>query len=313
MKKIILMIGLSLGLILISIKPIYAYKDGTTFQDYIDFDVSNLNQSPFTHKMPSFWTGSKSLYISINWVGKNLTISLNEQTTLYEQDVILDTHTLTTPLYFYQYSGIAYDIVDDSTGDELRLIISNIMLDYFDESYYDEPSLTTITFSDVPNSYLPAGLNRQSSSFQYQFEMYNYLNEILPYDAYNNGYDYGREIGYGEGYNDAIETLPDEIANAFQNGYDRGKQVYAFFYNGQWLSAKEFGDMQFQLGLEENPTNSPLGVLLGGIAAIFGTGLSFILQLGTIELLGISLNMIVGIGLLLVGLLAILGLIFGGK
>lgn len=114
-------------------------------------------------------------------------------------------------------------------------------------------------------------------------------------------------------YNNKIQQMQDIMDSELSSAYDLARNEYAIYYNGEWLTAQQWGDMQYQLGIQANPNENALAVMLGGVASIFGTGLAFILQLGSIELMGISLNMILGIGLLLVGLIAILGLIFGGK
>lgn len=129
---------------------------------------------------------------------------------------------------------------------------------------------------------------------------------------------------YVEGYEQALidtqlyyETLIEQILENTEYDlsvqYDLAKNEFGIFYNGQWYNAIEWGNIRYQEGINANPTSTPLAVMFNGLASIFGVGLAFILQLGSIELMGISLNMILGIGLLLVGLIAVLGLIFGGK
>ena len=108
-------------------------------------------------------------------------------------------------------------------------------------------------------------------------------------------------------------TYDNGLADGSQMGYNQAKEEYGVYFNGQWLTAIEYGTIQRELGRGENENQSALGTMFGGLASLLGVGLAFILQLGSIELMGISLNMILGIGLLLVGLIAILGLVFGGK
>lgn len=108
-------------------------------------------------------------------------------------------------------------------------------------------------------------------------------------------------------------TYDNGLSDGSQIGYNEAKNEYGIFFNGQWLTAMEYGEIQRQLGENINANQSALGTMFGGLASLFGVALAFVLQLGSIELMGISLNMILGIGLLLVGLIAILGLVFGGK
>lgn len=115
-------------------------------------------------------------------------------------------------------------------------------------------------------------------------------------------------------YKDLIEQLREQITHESELGYETARNQYGIYYNGQWLTAEEYGLIQYNLGKDENVSNeNTLSVVFGGIAALLGTALAFILQLGSIEIMGVSLNMIIGIGLLIVGLFAILGLIYGGK
>lgn len=115
-----------------------------------------------------------------------------------------------------------------------------------------------------------------------------------------------------------FEPLTYVIAHTpYEQGYRDGvgdtRNEYGIYYNGQWLTAEQYGEIRFQQGLNNSSNENVLSVILGGVSAIFGAGLAFILQLGSIEILGISFNMILGIGLLLAALFAILGLIYGGK
>lgn len=171
-----------------------------------------------------------------------------------------------------------------------------------------------------------------STSNNYLNELYIYIPDISEHpitiipnqSTYDNGYQQGLKDGYDNGYYTArrifgieingtwltsVEYAAKQVATAIDNTIlEWGIKVDGILYN-----ATEWGNMRYQQGLDANPNSTILGTLLGGVATIFGTGLAFILQLGSIELMGISLNMILGIGLLIVGLLAILGLIFGGK
>lgn len=169
-------------------------------------------------------------------------------------------------------------------------------------------------------------------------------------DGHNDGYNYGYDIGYNngsyDGYNNGLTNgynlgYEDGILvgaeqgyiDGFNKGKERGEEkgyidgfnqgreeekiisrnIYAKYYNGEWLTAEEYANLRVQQTINEigNADDNKIG-LIGFIPAILGSIGAFFFTLASFEVMGISLMSIITLFASLAVIILIIKLIKGG-
>jgi hypothetical protein len=124
--------------------------------------------------------------------------------------------------------------------------------------------------------------------------------------GFNNGVLSGRAGGVLEGYDNGYEAgMSDMLFMVYENG------VEGFSYAP---TMKDEGSYSFGLGKIEGARiagNAEID-LLNAIPIILGAFFGLFMTVGTYELMGLSIILVLGISLVLVGVLLVLKLIFGG-
>lgn len=142
--------------------------------------------------------------------------------------------------------------------------VKRISYDQF-SGIYDQGLL--LTFTDDTHGYI----DLQTHGDYYFMAI---VNDELTGPAYNEGWDHG----YGEGLREGLEQ-------AQQN-----KEHYGIYYNGQWLTAEQYGEMRYAAGYGEQDVNV--------FTMIIGAIWSFMTAIGMLEILpGFKIIYIVGISL----------------
>lgn len=169
---------------------------------------------------------------------------------------------------------VEYD--NSSNGISYLGDIDSIILKKYDEDNYN--------LSFYNRGELKISFNRQS--IVPLTNPFVYIRTLVD-DMYNQGKNYGYEIGkilgemdgygigYDKGYDDGKKVSSDE---AYEDGQDLGKiigmQQYGIYYNGEWLTAQQYGMIKFNDGVEAHNDFSFIGLLtqvfvgMGSILAI---------------------------------------------
>lgn len=282
MKKIIFIMFAMFTMIIVNIKPAHAVAFQVDNLIFLDTKIiSNDIRFETTNKT------YKEIIID-NYTGNNENIYV----------AIIPNETSATVVADQQYYNVK-TLIFRYSGPYVLITLYNISLEYIQEFYIYMPNFEGTTFTLLPNE----------SSYD---------------QGYQQGLKDGNDNGVIVGYNNARQlfginhegtwlTAEQWGTIKYQDGINETIDEYAMRYDGHTYTAEQWGNIRYQEGINENADETALGVILGGVSALFGTALAFILQLGSIEILGISFNMILGIGLLLAVLFAVLGLIYGGK
>jgi hypothetical protein len=95
-------------------------------------------------------------------------------------------------------------------------------------------------------------------------------------------------------------AVEQDVTNAFNSGYSNGAidgyneaiEDYAIIYNGSYITASQWGTLQYQEGLSQGPENTL--AIRNMIPGILGVTFAFFFQLASISFLGISALDLIG-------------------
>jgi hypothetical protein len=255
MKVKVLLILSILGLWFI---PIDLYADTSTTLDNLTITYSSSSSVDLFHRFDKTdnlkWKLQVSPYNTTNFKDYYL-----ESTGPWDYDVTIDINSFNIGL---QYAII---LVQDI---EYNVTLNDLLIEWYDTGDLD------ISWTSWDN------LNDYLISFTYDpqdipSDLYiSILNQNLAVEqdvtnAFNSGYSNGAT----DGYNEAIED-------------------YGYLYNGSYISASQWGTLQYQEGLDQGPENTL--AIRNMIPGILGVTFAFFFQLASISFLGISALDLIG-------------------
>lgn len=174
-----------------------------------------------------------------------------------------DSATSFTILY---YQSNSFYIESGNTIQEPSLKTKGVRLIAFDNANVEVLNINyNVNFNSSFSQYFRLGVNVEAFDFS-EDSMYN--------QGYNNGYLDGKDIGYTQGqeagYNNGFETGE---ASGVLKGFNQGRNEYGIYFNNEWRTAGWYGTYRYNQGVNEEDSTGFIALLFAVFSG-FGTLLS---------------------------------------
>lgn len=285
MKKLIVLVSATLIGFLLITKPVKAETIDYTETKVVELEIEvNLNEMNEYQTYKLFETLESNNFLFHN--GEYKVDTINNFTILKPELGILDIRFNSELIVISTY-GNNYDFLDKTYNGWIYLKGDLELLSGVYDSIYNQ---------GYENGYIDGIDYGEIEGFEDGYQ-------AGAEEGYNAGYDYGVSQGENKGFTDGYEEgLNRGFERGHNEGYekgategilqgqDTGKNFYGKYYNGEWITADEYGTIKYNQALKElgNVDDNKIG-LIGFIPTILGTIGAFFFTLASFSVLGVSL------------------------
>jgi hypothetical protein len=230
-------------------------------------------------------------------IGLNYTLMFKDDTPIWENNLSV--------LVGAYYDDIEDDILQSViyyqivlTGDGLPIDIKNLLLPFYHDddllnpdllSFKSDASINLTTFRTFIETYVKVIYDTPLNIID---------NAISRYygSGVSDGYDEGLEFGLIQTDTYDVYNIGYELGyqNASDEAFKLGSETYGIYYDGQLLTASQYGNIKYNQGLAQGPEDTL--AIRNMIPGILGITFAFFFQLASISFLGISaLDLIAGV------------------